>query len=276
MACAQIASAIDTYDETGSASKASLAGLETAANQVSAGIYGAVKSHQNGEISRYMTDYALNLATSGIYGTVRSFQQGQIASGIVGIAAAAYGLYSIGDAMMDGSMGGSIAQAIGKGVSRIAGGVVGKIAAGAAFVIQVHLTDALALITGNTIGTAMVLWNGIKALAGEVMKMDIVGIARTLVVTAGKLLFPRYGMYGGWGWGGDQWGRNEALAMTQGDYGHLDHDSRGDEFDWIRLQFTLKGGRLPDGIFGTLYKVLGVGPFYLWGKAQQKWGWSGP
>jgi RHS repeat-associated protein len=102
MAAAQIAAAIDAYEATGSASKATLAGLEAAANQVTGGVYGAVQSHRNGEIKRYMTGYALNLVTVGIYGTAQAFENGQMASGIVGVAAAAYAIASIASSVVSG------------------------------------------------------------------------------------------------------------------------------------------------------------------------------
>jgi RHS repeat-associated protein len=88
----EILIAIDTYHETGSARAATRAGLDATFNNMTGGIYGAVKAQSNDQVGRYMADYALNFLTFGGHGAVQSLQDGHYVTGVVGLVLCAYGM----------------------------------------------------------------------------------------------------------------------------------------------------------------------------------------
>jgi hypothetical protein len=88
----------------------------------------------------------------------------------------------------------------------------------------------------------------------------------------GHLIIPRYGLYGGAGWGyDDKTGKHTLGALdaypplNDTDTPSKKHDENLLELAWVKGQVSMLGDPRISGVGGLAYKALGIIPFGVWG-----------
>jgi hypothetical protein len=79
-------------------------------------------------------------------------------------------------------------------------------------------------------------------------------------------VIPHYGFYGGAGWGIQQF-KDDSMILNQGDYASYAHDVtcqiKCDNRGWVQNQWNGNPAYVPVGPLGSVYRLLGTGPFWL-------------
>ncbi|MDA7747349.1 hypothetical protein N8878_08485 [Psychromonas sp.] len=111
------------------------------------------------------------------------------------------------------------------------------------------------------------LWDVGKSLSAGNFKAALLEGDNTagVVQTLYNLAVPHYGLYGGSGWGTNQWGILRLIVpLNNVDEASFKHDKDLNERNWIESS-VFDGLNLPAGPFGLGYKALGTIPFAIKG-----------
>jgi hypothetical protein len=139
-----------------------------------------------------------------------------------------------------------------------------------AMTIKILAVDIQALITGQIVGTIWTLYDDAINIGHNISQLNIRGSGIALLKTIQNLIVPKYGYYGGSGWGRRQFGDSDRTKpLNNVDIANFKHDDHFDHHKWLRDVYfgNIKG--IPAGPFGQIYKVLGTIPFGIAGAFQQ-------
>ncbi len=143
--------------------------------------------------------------------------------------------------------------------------VVGGIFNAAVYAAKTIAIDVYALVVGQigalwTLGEN--LWEtGYNLFSGAPIRAGI-----SLMSTIYNLIIPNYGLYGGAGWGMDQFG-DDGLPrpLNSLDRANFLHDGDFNEAAWVKSGWFGGSGDLGPGPIGLAYKLLGTIPFGIKG-----------
>jgi RHS repeat-associated protein len=178
--------------------------------------------------------------------------------GVKGIAEAAMGIGNI----IGGAVTGDTGQ-IGSGFKQIGKAVYDTVESAVvdAFGVAVGQLSHLYTIPGDIYNLGKSFFDG--------KKFSTLQAAGGLL---GHMIIPRYGLYGGAGWGyNDKTGKHTLGSLSaypplnDTDTPSLAHDGNMDEIKWVKGQVSLTGDPRISGVGGLSYKAIGIIPFGIWG-----------
>jgi RHS repeat-associated protein len=185
--------------------------------------------------------------------------------GVKGIAEAAMGVGNIVGGVVTGDSG-----QIGKGFTQIGKAVydTAESAVVDAFGVAIGQLSHLYTIPRDLINLGKLFFND-----GSVLKS-----AGGFI---GHMIIPRYGLFGGAGWGkyedeGTGVEKHTLVALNKfkplndTDYFSEIHDGNMKELQWVKGQLSMTGDPRISGVGGLAYKALGAAPFSIWGLITDK------
>jgi hypothetical protein len=174
--------------------------------------------------------------------------------GVKGIAEAAMGVGNIVGGVVTGDSGqiGSGFKQIGKAVYDTAEAAVVD-----AFGVAVGQLSYLYTVPRDLINIGKAICSGES-------------IIKDSAILIGGFIIPRYGWYGGRGWGfnedtsqhyfGDM---SKFKPLNDADLPSQTHDQFGKEWQWVTDQLSMNGDPRVSGVGGLAYKALGIIPFSI-------------
>jgi RHS repeat-associated protein len=138
-----------------------------------------------------------------------------------------------------------------------------------------QLAQALATDIGGVmlspVGIAWGFATDIKGIWQSIGSGSYGAALKGLLMVPYNIALPHYGLYGGAGWGTNQFGTGLGTApLNAQDWANYRHDvtcglGSCDNLGWVKDSWNTNSGHLPSGPFGIAYKVLGTVPFSVAG-----------
>jgi len=207
-----------------------------------------------GQTWQAITD-AFNIIGNGFMKTMEWVSERNI-WGVKGVAEAAMGVGNIIGGAVTGDSG-----KIGKGATQIGKAVydTAESAVVDAFGVAIGQLSYLYTVPRDLINIGKAICSGES-------------IIKDSAILIGGFIIPRYGWYGGRGWGANDdkipgdfehtlGNKNNFKPLNDTDYFCEIHDRLLDEGDWVKGQLSMTGVPRISGIGGLAYKALGVIPF---------------